>query len=369
MAASSPAPSHNNTAPAASHNSSHRTDAPPKTLRGLNKPKCQICGNVARSRCPFKSCKSCCSRDQNPCPIHVLKASATVPDKTSSSSTPMFDQQSSEASSSGSSLRVASLRQLSNNFAQFNNVQIPLRSRKPLTKKDAAAINEWRFSKLKEYRDRNVEVEDDAFDRYMHNISLLEEVFSVKSILEESIEDESSVSNPKPTSMEANTETMVSRLKLQLRSNSIRKDNFRRRIKQLVDEGLKKLQKPDLDDDINEPSDQDEQNEGTKKAKISKTEKASTMSDLIDKLNKARNEEDLKSCLEMKLQLFNQDKVSNQTGIKDASLEDQTPIIDSETRKKFHYSLKKLISTTDIDQETLSRIDSHFSSLEQIENL
>ncbi|KAG6687686.1 hypothetical protein I3842_11G085800 [Carya illinoinensis] len=366
MAASSPAITHNTPATTAANSSAHRTDTPPKTLRGLNKPKCQICGNVARSRCPFKSCKSCCSRDQNPCPIHVLKAHATVPDKTPGSSTPMFDQQATEASPSGSSLRVASLRQLSNNFAQFNNVQIPLRSRKPLTRKDAAAINEWRFSKLKEYKDRNIEVEDEAFDRYMQNISLLEEVFLVKSIVEGSIEDESSVSNPNATALEANTEMLVSGLKLRLRSNSKGADNFKQRIQQIVDQGLKKLQKPDLNDGINEPSDQDEPKEGPKKAKIGKTEKASAMSDLIDKLNKARNGEDLKSCLEMKLQLFNQDTISSKKEIKDAAPKDQIPKLDSEPIKELPYSLKKLISTTEIDEETLNRIDAHFSSLEQI---
>ncbi|XP_062146623.1 uncharacterized protein LOC133854432 [Alnus glutinosa] len=363
MAASSPALTNN-----ASTSSALRTDTPPKTLRGLNKPKCQICGNVARSRCPFKSCKSCCSRDQNPCPIHVLKANATVPDKTPSSSTPMFDQQATEASPSGSTLRVASLRQLSNNFAQFNNVQIPLRSRKPLTRKDAAAINDWRFSKFKEYKDRNIEVENEAFDRYMQNIGLLEEVFSVKSILEDSIENESSVSNPNPTSMENNPEMMVSGLKLQLRSNSIRTDNFRRRIQQIVDQGLKKLQEPELDDGVNDLSDQDEPKEGPKKAKSWKTQRALAISDLIDKLNKARNEEDLRSCLDMKFQLFNRD-TSNQTEIEDADPKDQIPQIHSEPSKELQYSSKKLISNTEIDQETLNRIDDHFSSLEQIEDL
>jgi hypothetical protein len=43
-----------------------------------------------------------------------------------------------------STLRVASLRQLSNNFAQFNNVQIPLRSRKPLTRK-VHGMNQYIF--------------------------------------------------------------------------------------------------------------------------------------------------------------------------------------------------------------------------------
>lgn len=38
-------------------------------------------------------------------------------------------------------------------------------------------MNERRFCKLKEYRDRNIEVENEASDRCMQNISLLEEVF------------------------------------------------------------------------------------------------------------------------------------------------------------------------------------------------
>lgn len=373
MAASSPALTNNNnnniTTTTVASNLAHRTDTPPKTLRGLNKPKCQICGNVARSRCPFKSCKSCCSRDQNPCPIHVLKANATIPDKTTTSSTSMFDHQANEASPSGSSHRVVSLRQLSNNFAQFNNVQIPLRSRKPLTRKDAAVINEWRFSKLKEFKDRNIEVENEAFDRYMQNISLLEEVFSVKSILEGSIEDEPTISNPNPTSTEDNTETMVSGLKLQLRSNSTRTDNFRRRIQQIVDRGLKKLQKRELDDSSNELSGPDESHEGPKRAKIWKPERDLAVNDLIDKLNKARNDEDLKSCLEMKLQIFNQDTRSNQTEIGDAAPKDQIPKIDSEPKKELSFSSKKLISTAELDQETLNRIDAHFSTLEQIEDL
>lgn len=363
-AAAPPAP-----VPAAANLLARRTDTPPKTLRGLNKPKCHVCGNVARSRCPFKSCKSCCAREQNPCPIHVLKANATFPDKTTTSSSPLFDQQSTEASPSGPLLRAASLRQLSNNFAQFNNVQIPLRSRKPLTRKDAAAINEWRFSKLKEYKDRNIEVENEAFDRYMQNISLLEEIFSVKSLLEGSTADGSSISNPNQTSMEDNTEMMISRLKLQLRSNSKRSDNFRRRIKQNVDQGLKKLQKHELDDGINEQSDQDGPNKRPKKAKSCKSERVSAVNDLMDKLNKARNLEDLKSCMEMKFQLFNLDARSSQPETNDVTLKDQIAKIDLVPRKELHCPLPKLFSTSEIDEETLDDIDAHFTSLEQIEDL
>lgn len=76
-----------------------RMDTLPKTQRGLNKPKCIQCGNVARSRCPYRSCKSCCSKAQNPCHIHVLKSNSAFPEKSPTSSTPSSDQKSTQASS------------------------------------------------------------------------------------------------------------------------------------------------------------------------------------------------------------------------------------------------------------------------------
>ncbi|KAJ6695917.1 ELECTRON CARRIER/IRON ION-BINDING PROTEIN [Salix koriyanagi] len=77
MAASSPVMSNNSsetgqTSISTAAGGTTSFSAPPKTLRGLNKPKCIQCGNVARSRCPYQSCKSCCSRAQNPCHIHGM---------------------------------------------------------------------------------------------------------------------------------------------------------------------------------------------------------------------------------------------------------------------------------------------------------
>ncbi|KAJ6695918.1 ELECTRON CARRIER/IRON ION-BINDING PROTEIN [Salix koriyanagi] len=147
----------------------------------------------------------------------VLKANATFPDKTPASSAPLFEQQVNEAPPPVSSHRAASLRQLSSNFSQFNNLHSPLRSRKPLTRKEAAAINEW---------------------------SLLEEVFSLKSFLEGSTEGESLSSNHDHASAKDDTEEkMVSEQKLKLRSNLSRSENDRKRLQQVVDVGLKKLQK------------------------------------------------------------------------------------------------------------------------------
>ncbi|KAK7386296.1 hypothetical protein VNO78_26431 [Psophocarpus tetragonolobus] len=330
---------------------------PPKSQRGHNKPKCKQCGNVARSRCPYECCKSCCSRNQNPCHIHVLKANSTFPDKTPSSGASSLDQQALEPPQSTSAGRVASLRQLSNSFAQFNNLHLSLRSKKPLTRKDAAAINEWRFAKLKEYKERNVEVENEAFDRYMQNVALLEEVLAVKS----TDDDVSSASESNPTPMESN-EQMIPGLKLQLRSNSTRSDGLRMRVQQIVDEGLKKLEKCVVDG-----NDNDEANKASKW--VNGNERLSAISDLMDKINKARTEEDLKSCLEMKTQLFNLDEDSSMMDLEDIEMhENQTAESDVVPENGFDFSLPKFVTTTEIDQETLNIIDRHFST-QDIEQL
>ncbi|KAL5072828.1 hypothetical protein RYX36_011812, partial [Vicia faba] len=231
--------------------------------------------------------------------------------------------------------RVASLRQLSNSFAQFNNLHLSLRSKKPLTRKDAASINEWRFSKLKEYREQNVEAENEAFHRYMQNVDLLEEVLSAKH----SDETLSSVSEANPTPME-NTKVKFDKKRWCENKN-----------KKIVDEGLKKLKKCALDSDSNEQN--KEVNESSNKRK--RTEKLSAISDLMEKINKARTEEDLQSFLEVKLQLFDSDEGSTMVQAADNEMhQNQTAEGDVAPAKELDFSLPKLVSATEIDQETLN---------------
>lgn len=196
----------------------------------------------------------------------------------------------------------------------------------------------------------------------MQNVDLLEEVFSVKS-LDDNV---SSASESNPTTME-NNEIMISGLKLQLRSNSMRGDGVRMRIQQIVDEGLKKLKKCAVDGDINKPIDE-EADKASKRVK--RTERLSAVSDLIDKINKARSEEDLKSCLEMKFQVFNNDdKGSGMIEQDNETHENQTVESDVAPVKELDYSLPKLVGTNEVDQETLNTIDRHFSSLEHVQEL
>ncbi|PIA32508.1 hypothetical protein AQUCO_04400005v1 [Aquilegia coerulea] len=339
---------------------------PTKSLRGLNKPKCSQCGNVARSRCPYVSCKSCCAKAQNPCPIHVLKQNGTVPDKTQTSAS-LLEQKSTDASSQGASLRVSSLRQLS----QFNGTQVPARARRPLTRKDAAALNQWRFSKLKEYKERDIEAENEAFDRYMQNVSLLEEVFLANH--ESPIADEMSAEDPMSANKEENTRAILLGIKAQLRSNPRKADNFKKRIHGIVDQGLRKLRKWDLnvEEETTDGNDLDglKEVQTQKKPKCLRDEQASAVDELVDKLNKSRNEEELQSCLEMKSQLFNQHGRIHTEKEVVVTPKEKTPDSGPAPTNVLKYRPPALWTKVGIDQETIHTIDIHFSSLDQIEDL
>ncbi|RAL44553.1 hypothetical protein DM860_011830 [Cuscuta australis] len=374
MAASSPSLNNSIADPSAAGVPSPSNINSTKNLRGLNKPKCIKCGNVARSRCPFQSCKSCCAKALNPCHIHVLKGQSNLPDKAPSFGSPAVDPQSTDTSHPGASHRPASFRQLSTNFAQFNNLQTPLKSRKPITRKDAQVINEWRFSKLKEFRDNNIEVENEAFDRYMQNVCLLEEVFGVDSSQDRQLNhDGSSSENPKPN---PEGEAMVSRFKLQLKSNPVRIENSRKRMQSIVEKGLQKLRKLES----GEATDKEDipQNPETNNNKSPNAEWTLAMTDLTDRLNKARNEEDLKACWAMKTRLFNrrieaekprESGDCREEASSSSSMEPTPETIGSPLKEIARYSPPKWFSITTIGQEELSELSTQFDSLEEIEEL
>ncbi|GAB2235279.1 hypothetical protein Drorol1_Dr00025700 [Drosera rotundifolia] len=355
-----PSPTSAAAAAAVTSSASPTTAAAAKTLptkttqRGLNKPKCIKCGNVARSRCPYQSCKSCCSKAQNPCHIHVLKPNATLADRSASNATP--EQQTNEAPSPGPPQKGGSLRQLSTNFAQFNNVNTPARPRKPLTRKDAVAINEWRFSKLKEYKESQIEAENEAFDRYMQNTHLLEEVFTSSS-------KDSVVSNL-PAPLKDTTDTTLL-LKAKLRSNPFRTTNLRKRIKQCVNQGLKKLKKQNIEYGISELHHGAELDQAPKSAVKELDGKSLTYQELNDKLNKARNQEDLKSCLQILSSLTS----SRNEAEKSTALAEQIDKNNAGGKHVSDTSVLKLVKAHEVDQDTINSMDVYFSSLEEIEDL
>ncbi|KAL5724202.1 hypothetical protein ACHQM5_007493 [Ranunculus cassubicifolius] len=313
----------------------HSGGEPPRSQRGLNKPKCSVCGNVARSRCPYLSCKSCCAKAENPCPIHVLKQTGILAEK--KPHLPSLFEKSADASPPGTSLRVSSLRQLN----QFNGTQTPPRARSQRTRKEAAALNQWRFSKVKEYKERNVEVENEAFERYMQNIGLLEEAFFVHSPDDDD--------RPAPPAALGRDEIILE-FKTRLRSHPRRSHNLKKRIQYIVDHGLSKLRKLDSND-----------YEVTDLECGKKTERVVAIDELIEKVNKVRNEEELVTCLNMKAQLFSPLE-------KDEASKEQSSV-DAPMPVEPNYMLPRLWSKEEIDQKTLNAIDVHFSSLDQIEDL
>ncbi|RZC69281.1 hypothetical protein C5167_032368 [Papaver somniferum] len=334
------------------------TPTPTKNKRGLNKPKCTTCGNVARSRCPYESCKNCCAKAQNPCPIHVLKTSGTPSDKSPSSNPTLFEPQNADATTPGTSIRASALRQLS----QLNGSQVP-RPRKPTTRKEAADINQWRFSKLKEYKDRNIETENEAFDRYMQNVNLLEEAFSLNSSV-----DGSSADEPTSSSLKDTDERVIHALKAKVGSNIGRTDSVRERIRDIVDQGSRKLQKVEFNDEVLSADADDldslKEPKRQKKEKNVRAERLLDIKDVIDKLKKARNEDDLQSCIRMKAQLFK--------GCGKASVTDDNYVGRSKEQIMGKDVMPgkdlppKYVTKVDVSQELLHSLDTHFSSLEEI---
>ncbi|MCL7044363.1 hypothetical protein MKW94_004230 [Papaver nudicaule] len=333
------------------------TPTPTKNKRGLNKPKCTTCGNVARSRCPYESCKNCCAKAENPCPIHVLKTSGNPSDKSPSSTSTLFEPQNADVTTPGISIRASALRQLS----QLNGSQVP-RPRKPTTRKEAVGINQWRFSKLKEYKDRNIETENEAFDRYMQNVNLLEEAFSLNSSVDGSNADEPTSSN-----LEDTDERVIPALKAKVGSNIGRTDSVRERIQDIVDQGLSKLQKVEFNDEVL-PADADDldslkEPKRQKKEKNVRVERLLEIKDVIDKLKKARNEDDLQSCIKMKSRLFKRCEEALVTGKNCVERPDEQIMGPDAILKK---DLPPKVTKVDISQELLHSLDAHFSSLEEI---
>lgn len=209
---------------------------------------------------------------------------------------------------------------------------------------------------MKEYKEGKIEAENEAFDRYMQNISLLEEVLAVNSTSEG------------PT-MEDSAEMVAAGLKLKLRSNPTRTENLRRSFQGIIDQGLRKLRKIDSNNSGNDPNKEDELVTGQDKGKRWLPEKTSALSDLLDELSKARNEEDLKSCLEMKSMIFNCQRTRQMETEGNETTKQETAENDISLRLQSDYSPPKWFGTANVDQDALNRIDVHFSSLEDVEAL
>ncbi|KAK9144784.1 hypothetical protein Sjap_004687 [Stephania japonica] len=224
----------------------------------------------------------------------------------------------------------------------------------------------------------------------MQNVSWLEEVFSVNSILGGFTSDspemdpsscpiDTTTTMPQsqiswgslPVDDEENTRRTFLLLKARLRSDPKRVDACRKRMRDIVDQGLLKLQKCEFKQD-EVVTDADGLSKEIKKQKKRswRMQKLTEASDLMDKLNKARTEDDLQSCLQMKSKLFerydqncNNDSACMETSEVQTAREDTTP------RQDKCHAQPALYVTSVISQPTLDAIEDHFSLSTQIEDL
>ncbi|KAJ1279536.1 hypothetical protein BS78_04G163600 [Paspalum vaginatum] len=333
-------------------------DLPKPNLRGLNKPKCIQCGNVARSRCPFQCCKSCCYKAQNPCHIHVLKQTTTLPDKPSPTTAPVTEQASTNSAATGSSSRLASLQKLPHHFLNS------LRTKKIVTKKDVASINKWRFMKLKEHMQGDIDAENEAYERYTQNVGLLEETFCPAEDAAIETEAESA------SSEEEKMDLLVSEVKVRLKSDNENADSFRERLATVLDQKLKKLHESQNAYEYDKPSDQNQDDRAypMKFSTKQKMERTAKMNELLGKLTRARCEEDLKPCRDLIDQLFGKEDdgssmdKSNRMEVEPSDQESTAAVV-------WRYSFPKLCTRLDVDEDVASKVNDEFSSLNELVQL
>ena len=221
---------------------------------------------------------------------------------------------------------------------------------------------------MKEHTEGNIEAENEAFDRYMWKVSLLEETFSTEELLSDG------QITPEPYSSEDEIQKLVSSMKVKLKSNGEKADSCRKRIRELVGQLLRKLQEKDLASDeglsyadelaCKEPK-------RPKKEGEWRAERTAAFSDLIDKLSKARSEDDLKPCLEMKLQLLNHSE--NKGFYSSGEQEPGKPLEPKQETGSILdlsvYSLPKTCTIVHMDQGALSNINTELSSIAQLAEL
>ncbi|KAF8669841.1 hypothetical protein HU200_051015 [Digitaria exilis] len=340
-------------------------DMPKPNLRGLNKPKCIQCGNVARSRCPFQCCKACCYKAQNPCHIHVLKQTNTLPDKPSPATAPVTEQPSTNLPATGSASRLACLQRLPHHFLNS------LRTKKSIAKKDVASINKWRFMKLKEHMQGDIDAENEAYERYTQNVGLLEETFCP-------MEDSAAEAEAEATSEdEERMDLLVSEAKVRLKSDSDNAESFKERVATILDQKLKNLREAQssYEDDKLSDENQDDYTIPVKFTAKQKMERAAKFNELLGKMTRARNEDDLKPCRDLIEQLFGNEvlfRKENDSTDKSNAMETEPPSGQESTSAAAasqRYSFPKLCTRIEVGEDFASKLDAEFSSLSEVTQL
>lgn len=206
-----------------------------------------------------------------------------------------------------------------------------------------------------------MEVESEAFDRYMRNVGLLEEVFQVNSEFDQ---------DTGVCSDSESTVRTVQAVKLKLRSDSARSDNLRKRIQYIVDQGLKKVGKTESIDGAGELSDIGGERAAKKIKSSSRAERVIALPDLNDKLNKARNLDDLKACWELGAQIFGWPAKTGQTDPSEVQpSSEKVQKDDPSIENGSFFSPPKWFNVVPVSHEELCAVHAEFLTLQNIEEL
>jgi len=295
----------------------------------------------------------------------VLKQTNTLPDKPSPTSAPLTEQPSTNLPATGSASRLACLQKLPHHFLNS------LRTKKALAKKDVAGINKWRFMKLKEHMQGDIDAENEAYERYTQNVGLLEETFCP-------MEDAANESEAEATSSSEGErmDLLVSEAKVRLKSDNENADSFKERVATILDEKLKKLQErqsaSDYEDD-KPPSDQD-QDDHTTPVKFSakqKMERAAKFNELLGKMTRARSEDDLKPCRDLIEQLFGKENGGSMddSNRMETELSGQESITVAAAAAAQPYFFPKLCTRIEVGEDFAYTVNAEFSSLSEVAQL
>jgi hypothetical protein len=225
------------------------------------------------------------------------------------------------------------------------------------------AINKWRFMKLREHMQGDIDDENEAYERYTQNVRLLEETFYPME--DADVEPEAEA----PSSDEERMDLLVSEAKVRLKSDNEIADRFKERVAAILDQKLKKLlqsQSADEDDKLSDPDQDDHLNPAKFSAK-QKAGRSASLNELLGKLTRARSEDDLKPCRDLIEQLFGKEKGSSTD--RPAGVEMEQRDQESAAAVARPYSVPELCARMEVDEDFAAKISDEFSSLSQVAQL
>jgi hypothetical protein len=229
---------------------------------------------------------------------------------------------------------------------------------------DVASINNWRFMKLKEHMQGDIDAENEAYERYTQNVGLLEEIFCPTEDAAAEPEAEAETN-----SEEESMDILVSEAMARLKSDNESACSFKERVATLLDQKLKKLLENQTASEDQSPSDQNADDD-TKPVELTtkqKMERSAKTNELLGKLAGARNEDDLKACRDVAAQLL--DNENDSTVDKSNQVELLPRTQESSVAAAWPCSFPKLWTRMEVDDSFASKVSEGFASLDQFAQL